>query len=290
MSEPLIRHVSDTAFLIAQCRAIESARPDALFKDPLAARLAGEKGRALVETYPTAAVTSWGMAIRTVVIDDLVREAIARGADTVLNLGAGLDTRPYRLELPRALRWIEADYPNVIAFKEERLAGEAPRCELERVGIDLADTAARRALLTRVDTEAERLLVLTEGLVPYLDLEQAGMLADDLRALERVDGWIVDYLSPGSHAYRRRAGVMKYMRQAPFKFQPSDWFGFFAEHGWRSREVRYLADEGARLGRPAPLPRPLFARLLRPLLPKGRRERFRRFTAYVLLEPAEREA
>jgi hypothetical protein len=30
---------------------------------------------------------------------------------------------------------------------------------------------------------------------------------------------------------------------------PDDWFAFFAAHGWRAREVRYLPEEGARLGR-----------------------------------------
>ena len=48
MAESLIRGVSDTAFMVAAWRAAESARPDALFNDPFAARLAGEHGRAIV--------------------------------------------------------------------------------------------------------------------------------------------------------------------------------------------------------------------------------------------------
>jgi O-methyltransferase involved in polyketide biosynthesis len=42
MTDTLIENVSDTAFWIAHYRAVESARPDALFRDPLAALLAGE--------------------------------------------------------------------------------------------------------------------------------------------------------------------------------------------------------------------------------------------------------
>jgi methyltransferase (TIGR00027 family) len=143
-----IQHVSDTAFLVAHLRAMESARPDALFHDPLAGRLAGEKGRRLAESFATAAVTGWHVvALRTVIIDDFISRALARGVDTILSLGAGLDTRPYRLELPPGLKWIEVDYPDVIGLKEELLDGEKPRCKLERVGLDLADRISRERFL-----------------------------------------------------------------------------------------------------------------------------------------------
>ena len=46
----------------------------------------------------------WYVVIRTIIIDDLINQAISQGVDTVLNLGAGLDTRPYRMQLPKTLR------------------------------------------------------------------------------------------------------------------------------------------------------------------------------------------
>lgn len=288
MSSSSIQHVSDTAFLVAHGRAAESARPDALFHDPLAARLAGEKGRALAEAFPQGAMTGWTVAIRTVIIDEFISAAIARGVDTVLSLGAGLDTRPYRLELPSELHWVEVDYPDVIAFKEERLEDEMPHCHLERVGLDLADRSARRELFARVDAQSAHVLVLTEGVILYLEIDEVAALADELRALTRVDSWIVDYISPESHAYRQRAGLDRQLERAPFKFQPADWCGFFAAHGWRPREIRYLAEEGARRGRRAPLPWRirLITSLLRRLVPAERRARLDQFAGYVLLEPA----
>ena len=285
-----ISHVSDTAFLVAHCRAVESARPDALFRDPLAERLAGEKGRAITRSFPFASMVRWNVAIRTVIIDDFITSSIARGVDTVLCLGAGLDARPYRLDLPGALTWIEVDYPEIIAFKEERLAGEAPRCKLERIGLDLSDLSARRELFRRVDAGASRILVLTEGVILYLEEPQVAALADDLRSLGHIDGWIVDYVSKESLAYRERAGVNRLMEQARFKFTPADWFGFFAEHGWRVREMRYLPSEGARLGRRPALPRRirLIMWLFGWLAPKERREAFSRFAGYAILESATR--
>jgi methyltransferase (TIGR00027 family) len=291
MAEPLIRHVSDTAYLVAHHRAVESARRDALFADPLAARLAGARGRAIAEAAPASAMTAWSVALRTVIIDEFIRQAIANGADTIVNLGAGLDTRPYRLALPPSLTWVEVDYPDVIAFKEVELAGETPRCRLERIGLDLADGPARRQLLARLDGRATRVQVLTEGVVPYLDVGQVAELADDLRGLAHVDSWIVDYISPQAMAYGKRMGRDRYMRQAPFKFAPPDWAGFFAEHGWRQREIRYLAIEGAHRGRRAPLPWRirLIMKLLRPFTPAQKRQGFARFSGYVVLAPAARD-
>jgi hypothetical protein len=96
----MIEHVSDTAFWVARHRANESARPDALFHDPLAARLAGERGAEIARTLPNAHMTGWAVVMRTLIIDELILSAIAQGVDTVVNLGAGLDTRPYRMALP----------------------------------------------------------------------------------------------------------------------------------------------------------------------------------------------
>lgn len=288
MSEPLIQNVSDTAFLIAQYRADESARPDALFRDPLAARLAGDKGKAIGGSFPTAGTTTWLTAIRTVVIDGFIRDAVARGVDTILNLGAGLDTRPYRLELPPTLRWIEVDYAGMIDYKTELLAAETPRCVLERKSVDLADAASRNALLTMINAQSKRILVLTEGVVTYLDLQQAGDLANALRGMEHVESWVVDYVSPASYAYRQRASKEAFAN-APFKFEPSDWFAFFAEYGWRVREMKYLPQEGARLGRELPLPRR--ARIMLRVLPRfifaKKRRELDTLVGYAVLERAD---
>src|SRR2546426_2793055 len=126
---------------------------------------------------------AWPMIVRTAVLDELTVGTIARdGIDTVLNLAAGLDTRPYRLRLPASLRWVEADFPDVIAYKQEQLKGERPVCALEHVGIDLTDVAGRRALFARIGAAGRRVLVVSEGLLIYLTPQQVASLASDLAA------------------------------------------------------------------------------------------------------------
>jgi methyltransferase (TIGR00027 family) len=241
----------------------------------------------IAEAMPAAGMTRWQSSIRTVVIDAFLASAIEEGVDTVLNLGAGLDARPWRITLPGSLLWIEADQPALVDYKEDLLRGEASRCRLEQVRIDLADAASRRRLLADVDVRAGKLLVITEGVIPYLTEEQAGALADDLRALKHLAGWIVDYTSPKAVEYRNRLGMERAMQNAPFHFAPPDPFAFWQARGWRVKTIRYLEEEGQRLGRPAPLPfaaRAAIA-LFGWLAPKERREALRRFSGYMVLEP-----
>lgn len=287
MAEPVIADVSDTAFWIAYHRGLESERHDALFRDPLAAKLAGERGRRIANSMRVDRMVRWTVAIRTSIIDDFITAAVRDGVDCILNLGAGLDTRPYRMTLPGSLHWIEADYAHLIQYKEDTLKDEQPCVKLERVKIDLADRAARKVFLTRVDAGAAKMLVLTEGVVPYLSVDEAGSLADDLRSLQHVRSWVVDYFSPQMMQFRRSKGMDRQMGNAAFKFDPPEWFSFFREHGWQAREVRYMLDAAERLGRPLPLPAlaKAIVAITRPFTPRARLEAMRKFAAYVLLEP-----
>ena len=76
-------------------RATESARPDALFRDPLAERLAGEHGRAIVAAVPRSTRNGWWLVARTKIIDDAIAQAIADGL-------AGAPCTPKRCSRPRA--------------------------------------------------------------------------------------------------------------------------------------------------------------------------------------------
>jgi methyltransferase (TIGR00027 family) len=293
MADGLIQDVSDTAFMVATYRAMETERSDALFRDPLAGKLAGTHGVNIVANMRrNAAMGKWFVVIRTCVIDDLIRNAVAEGVDTVLNLGAGLDTRPYRLSLPQSLRWIEIDYPRIIELKESRLASEKPRCRLERIKLDLTDVERRRRVFSEIAGQSEKVLVLTEGVVPYLTTEEAGSLADDLRTQPAFRYWIVDYLAPSIRMQRERAAKAMKMENARFRFQPPDYYAFFEEHGWRPKDIRYIAEEGLKLNRPPELPLffLLWFKLASLFMSKRRRDAFRKAAAYVLFEPSEKKA
>ncbi len=250
MAESPVRNVSDTALWVAAYRAQESARRKPLFVDRLAERVAGERGRAIVAAAPRKLRSGWSIVTRTKLIDDLILASIAAGGDRVLNLAAGMDTRPYRLALPPGFPWIEADLPGIIDEKERLLAGETPGCALRRERVDLSDGAARAAFLRAAVAGASRVLVLTEGLLGYLEEDVLRALARDLAAPPQIRWWIFDLFSPG--ALRLLRSTFGHAAGPLFKFAPEDGVGFFEPFGWKVLEVQSIARMAVRFRR-APL-------------------------------------
>jgi methyltransferase (TIGR00027 family) len=258
--------VADTAKWVAMYRAIESERPDAIFRDPLARRLAGERGEAIFNSIPSARVFGWPMIVRTAVIDDLVMQVLTRNnVDLVVNLAAGFDARPYRMELPAALKWVEVDYPQTIEEKTKLLAGETPRCKLERIGADLADVQARLHLFDRIGAMGTKGLIITEGLMVYLDSEDVARFAQDLAQQASFRLWITDIVSPFVIKMMRRTWS-RHLTQAPFRFAPKDGATFYAQYGWTLEQYRSVFLESRRLGREGKLAwlwRLLFPRVIK---------------------------
>ena len=279
-----ITHVSDTARWVAIYRAMESERPDALFRDPFARRLAGPRGEEIVRAMPRGRSMAWPMVVRTAVMDELIVRAVERdGVHTVVNLAAGLDTRPYRLPIPGALRWIEADFADLLAYKEQQLAGDKPRCQLERVAIDLTDGERRRAFFQdAVSGGGGGTMVVAEGLLVYLTPEEVGTLADDLHAAGFA-WWLIDLGSPQLLKMLSRGWGKKLEEgNAPFRFAPAEGTQFFAPHGWVEAEYRSMWTESLRLKRTMPLA--WLWNLLAKLSSQKKRKEFSRFSGIVLLQ------
>ncbi len=266
MADSALRNISDTARWVAVYRALESERPDAWFHDPLASRLAGERGREIARTMDFARKNAWSFVARTVLFDEFITTGVKQGADMVVNLAAGLDTRPYRMDLPADLPWIEVDLPQLLHEKADALAGETPRCRLERVALDLSDRAARRALFDQLGARARHVLVMSEGLIVYLEREEVSTLAEDLLRPTSFTSWALDMVSPrllrmmqGSYDQRKLTEV-----GAPLKFAPPEGPDFFSRIGWTPVHARSLLHTAARLKRLT------FAMRLIALLPDSR--------------------
>jgi methyltransferase (TIGR00027 family) len=277
-----IRDVSDTAIWVAYYRAVETDRHDAIIRDPLAKVLVGDRGAAIAQAFGrTSRYTAWTVISRTLIIDDYIQNALRQGVDAVVNLGAGLDTRPYRMDLPASLPWVEADFPHMVQYKTEKLRDQTPRCQLLRVGLDLSNTAARRDFIAKMVPEAKRILVLTEGVVPYLAEEEVAELAQDLRARSQVTFWVVEYFSEFAYRYLRRVGQSRQMANSPFRFFPTNWMEFFRERGWERKELHYFGEIARRFHRPPPMP--WMAKLAMLFMSKERIAQMQRLSGYLLL-------
>jgi methyltransferase (TIGR00027 family) len=248
-SETLIRDISDTARWVAMYRARESERPDARFNDPFARRLAGERGEKIAASMSFAEKNAWSFVARTWLVDSIIAEQVTQGVDTVLNLAAGLDARPYRMPLPPSLQWIEVDLPGILEYKAEMLRDERPACRLERIGLDLADVARRRELFARLGGGSKQALVVAEGLLVYLTEGQVGALAEDLAAPVAFRKWVIDLASPALLQMLRKHTAALAHAGLPLQFAPENGPDFFARHGWKVRETRSVLHAAFALGR-----------------------------------------
>jgi methyltransferase (TIGR00027 family) len=264
VTEPALRSVSDTALLVAVHRARESERGDALFHDAYARALAGERGEQIAREMAYCCA-GWPVVARTVYFDAVVTRLAAAGEIAcVLNLAAGLDARPYRLDLPSTLRWIEVDLPDMLDHKTARLAGVEPCCTLERVPADLTEDASIEQVLDH--TGELPTLVLTEGLLVYLHEPDVVRLCRALAARPNLRYWLLDVSGASALRWggRGRMGRQLASANATHRWAPEQGPEFFRPFGWAPVETRSSWHESARLGR-----LPLWLRAVEAITPRG---------------------
>lgn len=191
-----MRHVGDTALMVAAARASETARRDGLVQDPYAARLAGERGMGMARHAKQSRWMSFGIGLRSRFIDEFLLAELKDGSiDCVLSLGAGLDARPWRLALPDGLRWIEVDFQPILDYKRDALKDVPASCRLERLIADLNEEDERRRPMDEATTNSSQVLLLTEGLLYYLPASTVRGLAAEAAARSGFSSWVLDVSS-----------------------------------------------------------------------------------------------
>ncbi|MFI2334988.1 SAM-dependent methyltransferase [Nocardia rhamnosiphila] len=264
MTDPSVRvptaGVAMTAIGVAVIRARESARPDRLYDDPLAAafvaaaRPAFDDDRwARLEVLADQFYEGRSLAVK--VVDESFGAAVAAGCGQIVLLGAGLDTRAFRLGLPAETVFFEVDLPELFAFKEPVLAAyrARPECVRRVVAADLRADWARALTAGGFRRDAATLWV-DEGVLDYLPRRDAHAVIETVTELSapgsrfgigrfRVDSAAARYrdlrelVSADSDAARPVNGL------------GPDVESWFTAHGWRTT-FRAWNDLVAPYGRP----------------------------------------
>jgi O-methyltransferase involved in polyketide biosynthesis len=234
--------ISDGALWAVACRAHETRRADRVLDDPFASHLTTDRGEELF--FAGASVASFVLTVAAATIDDVLQRAVHNHhIHTVAEFGAGLGTRPYRLELPSDLRWIETDLEPVLGYKVLRLAHAAPHCQVRRLNVDLSDAGQRNGVLPEIARDVTRGLVLTEGLVM-----SGREVIDDL--IERIPPmfkyWIADTILPRFNVSSISSERENY--RAEPAVAPKDILDAFERRRWQPTEFRPLKEQALRLG------------------------------------------
>jgi len=244
-----------TAKMTAAGRALESRRPDRLFDDPLAAVLAGDEGVRWMEEMrlPTTPVENPTIGPRTRYLDDLVVGAASTGVRQAVLVAAGMDTRAFRLNLPKEMVVFELDEPALLEEKQIILGHEeaTPICRRVVIPVDLRTDGWTLALRAVGFDISEPAVFLAEGLSYYLDEDENARLLDHLARLGAtgsrlgIDMASRDYLdNPVLAPFFDLAAA----RGVQWKFGTNDPEEFLAAHGWRAH-VETFDVVGRRYGR-----------------------------------------
>ncbi|MBK5992882.1 class I SAM-dependent methyltransferase [Streptomyces sp. MBT58] len=191
--------VGVTALLVAAARAIETHRPDSLARDVFAEHFVlAAPASAGWPIHPRQvpegdADPLWGrfaryFGLRTRVLDDFLMQSVhAGGARQVVLLGAGLDSRAFRLDWPPGCVIFEIDREEVLAFKHQVLEGlsAAPKAARVPVPMDLRGDWAGALPGAGFDPAAPSVW-LVEGLLFYLPPAAETYLIDTVDRLSRA--------------------------------------------------------------------------------------------------------
>lgn len=243
--------VVNTGLWIAAARALESDRPDRLFNDPWAARLAGETGKASLEAAPYNPF----LPVRTRYFDDAITAAAGRGGQIVL-LGAGSDTRAFRLPLPASCTVFEIDFAEALEAKELVLRTERPGCRRTVVPADLSGPWTHALLDAGFSTSVPTIWV-AEGLFFYLTAAASRSLVRDAAALSAAgSSFVADIFGTGLLTLESMAPLVAARKGAgqelPFCTDHPE--QLFSAGGWRECSVVYPGQPEANFGRLGQVP------------------------------------
>lgn len=157
---PTFTPVEASLYLTLCGRARDSRSSRSFLGDSMAAEIVDRIGLDCAR-YPLPASSDAGIALRAKRLDDVVRQFVARHPDAVvLDLGAGLDTRIFRVAPPPTVAWYDVDFPAVIDTRREIVPQHAGS---QGIGADLTDPS----WLDEVPTDRPAVIV-ADGLVAFL--------------------------------------------------------------------------------------------------------------------------
>ena len=253
-----------TAVGVARVRALETAREDPLFRDPLAGAFATAGGRGPDSALPAYADeasrlrwlgVAFSIVIRTKFLDDLLADASAAGVRQVVLLGAGMDSRAFRTDWPEGTRLFEVDTAEPLDFKAAVLDREraVPLCTRITVPVDLREDWPA-ALAAAGHDPALPTAWIAEGLLIYLPQDAVELLLTRIGAASAPGSRMG--LTLGSRGVIDRFGADAAPGSAASLWvseMPDDPVGWLAGHGWDA-EDHTLRERAAAYGRPITTP------------------------------------
>jgi methyltransferase (TIGR00027 family) len=255
-SETLRHPLTLSSLLAATHRALETELPQPLYRDALARPLAGQIGWSALAATQSTRWPGYGsgpdpfVTIVTRFFDDALRNVVTQCNITqVVHLGAGMDTRAFRLAWPPCLTVFEVDRGDVFEYKESVLDEIHARATCRRQIVASDSRGSWTAALVKAGFDPRnRCAVLIENLL-YFDAAAADRLLRDVTAISTKGSW-VGFALPTEQTLHS-AFMTPFLRRLETLGLPSWQFGvddpdaWLATYGWAATSVVAGAPEAS---------------------------------------------
>ncbi|MES9945130.1 MAG: class I SAM-dependent methyltransferase [Candidatus Thiodiazotropha sp.] len=159
--------ISNTAYYCCGIRMEDARKNRSICKDVYAERFMDERGKQIFEPFKSEKMPNISNIVRCRLIDDYLATELAENNKlTIITVGAGFDTRPYR---SKGGIWIEIDEPQIINYKNERLPVQECSNPLSRISIDFTHDSLSEKL--REESSENLTVIIIEGVFMYLEPE-----------------------------------------------------------------------------------------------------------------------
>jgi methyltransferase (TIGR00027 family) len=158
---------------------LDAEHPRSLCNDIFAKRFMDGRGLQIFAPFRTETMPNISNTVRCHIIDEAIRSQLAEHPDSlIITIGAGFDTRPYRI---KGGEWVEIDEPQIITVKNEKLPIAECTNKLTRISIDFAnETLTEKLAAYRAH---QNIIIVIEGVFMYL---QDMAIADTLKQLQQL--------------------------------------------------------------------------------------------------------
>ncbi len=242
-----MKPIVDTAFYCCGVRMDDAARAYSLCHDTYAKMFMCNYGLRIYDTFKDQGASNASIIIRHRIIDELLERMLRAEPDLcITTLGAGFDSRPYRLE---GGTWFELDDPALITYKNTLLPAEKCGNKLQRVSIDYdADELDEKLAMIAAASTGRPMVFVLEGVLIYLNTTESRRLLDALDRHFPHHGLICDLVSSAMvDQYGHGLKTLLKDMGAPFKAVEKPTV-LFSNAGYHLKDTVSVVDKSIDLG------------------------------------------
>ncbi len=240
-----MKPISKTAFYSCGVRMEDAERNNSVCSDIYAKFFMNEDGQRILESFKDETSPNATIIARHRIIDDFLRRELVADPDLcVLLIGAGFDSRAFRLD---GGKWLELDEPQIIKYKNERLPVANCRNGLHRIPIDFSTDSLEEKL--SVFASNSPVVVVIEGVFSYLEEQMIKETLHTLRRLFPHHKLIGDLMNRqffeeyGKTMHEKLSGL-----GADFKFTADEPEKIFIENGYNCLEKTSMVKKAIEFG------------------------------------------